>query len=132
MLLVCISGPDAGKRLAVRNQPVTIGKANTCELASDDADVLERHVALQVIGDELSFHVTAGGAVLVDGERREKGKLAPGEQLRIGRSLWKIQEEEAQNELGTFFGNLGDKISEVAGTEKIEGFHAETMFLIWF
>ena len=128
IVLVCISGPDAGKRVAVKNQSVTIGKSTACEVASDDADVLERHVALQLRDGKVVFHVAADGAAFVDGERRDQGELKPREQLRIGRSLWQIQAAGGAGDIGSFFGNLGDKISEVAGTEKIEGFNAAEMF----
>lgn len=128
IVLVCISGPDAGKRIAVKSQPVTIGKSSSCEVASDDADVAERHVAFQLIAGDVAFHVNDGGVVFLDGERRDKGKLKTREQLRIGRSLWQIDGAGGSGDFSSFLGNLGDKISEVAGTEKIEGFNAAEMF----
>ncbi len=127
VVLICISGPDAGKRVAVKAQPVTIGKSSACEVASDDADVSERHVALQLRDGKIAFHVSEGAVAFLDGERCAKGELSANEQLRIGRSLWKI-EGGSTGDFGAFLGNLGDKISEVAGTEKIEGFNAAEMF----
>ncbi|MCX6894923.1 MAG: PrsW family glutamic-type intramembrane protease [Verrucomicrobia bacterium] len=128
LMLVCISGPDAGKRVAVKPQPVTIGKSSACEIASDDADVLERHVALQVRDGKVFFKVAEAGAVFLDGQRESEGELAAKEQLRVGRSLWQLDGGKSAGDFTSMLGDFGDKISEVAGVEKIEGFSAAAMF----
>jgi protease PrsW len=127
-VLICFSGPDTGKRVAVRAQPVAIGKSAACEVASEDADVRERHVALQLRGGKICFKTAEGAVVFVDGQRLCEGELLAKEQLRIGRSLWRMEGAGGAGDFSTFIGNLGDKISEVAGTEKIEGFSAGEMF----
>ncbi len=128
--LVCVSGPDQGKRLVIREQPTTIGKSVNCDLASDDVDVAERHVTLRAANDRLILEVSEGQAVFVDGQRvQQTGHLNPVEQMRIGRSIWKIESSaEVPSEFSAFLGNLSGRITAVAGTEKIEGFKAQEMF----
>ena len=134
MLLLCISGPDSGKRLAVSETPASIGRACASEVASDDPDVAPQHLTLQLQGGKSTFNTLHDCAVFVDGQRVASGNLNPGQQLRIGRSLWQIQggATNAAGDLYSFLGGIGDRISEVAGGEKIEGFKLSEMFSeIW-
>ncbi len=140
LLLICIGGPDAGKRVAVSGGPAVIGRASTCELASDDPDVAAQHVTLRLDQGILAFTAADNCVVFVDSQRVSKGNLNPGQQLRIGRSLWQIQPitgattagAAAPGDLYSFLGGIGDRISEVAGGEKIEGFKVTDMFSeIW-
>jgi hypothetical protein len=128
LVLVCISGPDDGKRIAVKSKPVTIGRSAGCGLASDDLDVLDRHAAFQLRDGKIFFTAIEDARIFLDGDRMTEGVLAMNEQLRIGRSIWQIDGSSGSGDISSFLGNLGDKISEVAGTEKIEGFNAGAMF----
>ena len=127
-VLVCISGPDDGKRIAVKSKPVTIGRSAACGLASDDLEVLDRHAAFQLRDGKIFFTAIEDGRIFLDGDRMTEGALSLNEQLRIGRSIWQIEGSSSSGDIGSFLGNLGDKISEVTGAEKIEGFNAGTMF----
>ena len=132
LLLICTAGPDAGKRIAVAVRIVTLGRASACELASDDPDVSDRHLTLELKDGKIWFARAGDGAVFVDGQRVEQGVLAVRQQLRVGRSLWQWEAADGANDFSSFLGNLGDKISEAAGVEKIEGFSAAAMFSeIW-
>ncbi len=133
VLLTCIGGPDLGKRIVVTPRPAVIGRASTCELASDDPDVAPQHVTLLLDGGKLGFSTLGDGVAFVDGQREVKGTLAPGQQLRIGRSLWQIQGGASSgSDLYSFIGGMSDRISEVAGGERIEGFKLTEMFSeIW-
>jgi len=128
LVLVCISGPDDGKRIVVKSKPVTIGRSAACGLASDDLDVLDRHATVQLRNGKVFFEAAGNARIFLDGDRMTEGELAPKEQLRLGRSIWQIKGTGGAGDIGSFLGNLGDKISEVAGTEKIEGFNAGEMF----
>jgi RsiW-degrading membrane proteinase PrsW (M82 family) len=133
ILLVCVGGPDNGKRLAISDRPATIGRSTNCELASDDAEVAPEHLVLKLDSGKLGFKTTAEATAFVDGQRITQGNLEPGQQLRIGRSLWQIQ---SQSHLGgdiySFIGGIGDRISAVAGVERIEGFKLSDMLSdIW-
>jgi RsiW-degrading membrane proteinase PrsW (M82 family) len=128
VMLVCVGGPDQGKRIAVTEQPVAIGRASACELASDDPEVAERHVSVQLDGGKPSFKVSDGCAAFVDGQPVPQGRLEPRQQLRIGRSLWQVEAGGSGDEIFSFLSNIGGRISDVAGLEKIEGFSPATMF----
>lgn len=127
-LLVCVAGPDAGKRIAITSKPVSLGRASACEVASDDPEVAERHVNLELKAGKIFFAVTGGNAVFVDGQKMEQGTMGARQQLRAGRSLWQLEASGAGGDISQFFSSLGDKISEMAGAEKIEGFSLPTMF----
>jgi len=133
VILVCIGGPDNGKRLAISTQTVAIGRASTCEIASDDPDVAKEHINLHLDGHgHVQFIVAADSAAFVDGQRTTKGHLEHGQQLRIGRSVWQVQGGAGGPDISSFFGSIGERISEVAGVEKIEGFKPGEMFSeIW-
>ena len=126
LLLVCVSGPDTGKRIAVTFKTVSLGRASVCELASDDAEVSGRHLTLELKDGKIFFAAT-GGAVFLDGQQMEQGTVAAKQQLRVGRSLWQLETAGGANDFSSLLGNLGDKISEVAGVEKIEGFSLGAM-----
>ena len=132
LLLVCVAGPDAGKRIAVTAKTASVGRSGACEIASDDLEVSERHLTLELKGGKIFFAAAAGCAVFVDGQRLEQGTIEARQQLRVGRSLWQFETAAGSSDISSFLGNLGDKISEVAGVEKIEGFSLAAMFSeIW-
>ena len=131
-LLVCTAGPDAGKRIAVVLKPATLGRSSACELASDDPEVLERHVTLEIKDGKVAFTTVAGGAVFLDGQRVERGTMEGQRQLRVGRSFWGLEPEKGGGDFASLVGNLGHRISEAAGVEKIEGFKlSEMLSEIW-
>src|ERR1019366_2057018 len=128
VMLVCVGGPDRGQRIAVTEQPAAIGRASACELASDDPEVAERHVIVRLDGGKASFKVFDGCAAFVDGQRVLQGRLEPRQQLRIGRSLWAAAGGGGGDDISSFLSNIGGRISDVAGLEKIEGFSPGAMF----
>lgn len=127
-MLVCIGGPDLGKRLAITERTSTIGHASSCEVASDDPDASERHLTVFLRNQQPAFAAMENAAVFVDGQRVIEGFIQPRQQLRIGRSLWQLENSGGSNDISSFLGNLGNRISEVAGVEKIEGFSFANMF----
>jgi RsiW-degrading membrane proteinase PrsW (M82 family) len=132
LLLVCVAGPDAGKRIAVTSKTASVGRSSACEIASDDAEVSGRHLTLELKGGKIFFAAAAGCAVFVDGQRLEQGTVEPRQQLRVGRSVWQFETATGSNDGPSLLGSLGSKISEVAGVEKIEGFSFGAMFSeIW-
>ncbi|HYG21240.1 MAG TPA: PrsW family glutamic-type intramembrane protease [Verrucomicrobiae bacterium] len=127
LLVVCVSGPDSGKRLAITSKPAVVGRAAACELASDDPDVAERHVTLHEEAGKPAFAAIAGCAVFLDGQSRQQGLLEPRQQLRVGRSLWQM-ESAPTAQFSTLIGDFGDRITDIAGVERIEGFRPAEMF----
>ena len=133
ILLTCVGGPDTGKRVAVSQRPAKVGRSSACEVASDDPEVAPEHLVLHLEGRKLAFSASANCVAFVDGQQAVVGNLNPGQQLRIGRSLWQIQNAaQSSGDFYSFLGGIGDRISEVAGGEKIEGFRLSEMFSeIW-
>ena len=127
VVLSCFSGPDQGKRLALTDGEVVIGRSAQCNVASDDRDVAERHVMFRLRDGRPGFQSLGEAAVFVDGQSIKDGILEPKKQLRIGRSLWRV-ESGAGDGIGEFFDDLGGRISSVAGVEKIQGFNGREMF----
>lgn len=117
-----------GKRLAVTDTAATVGRASSCSAISDDADAADCHVTLRLENGKPVFTAQSKAGVFVDGQARREGRLEPGQQLRVGRSLWQIAGAEPAGGFVNFLGDLGGRISEAAGVEKIEGFKLSEMF----
>jgi RsiW-degrading membrane proteinase PrsW (M82 family) len=127
ILFICMSGPDLGKRVALRDGEVLIGRSAHCDVLSDDQDVAERHVALILKEGRLSCR-SLQGALFLDGHRITDSVIIPKQQLRIGRSLWQLTSSDALPGASRWIGDLSDRISSVAGVEKLQGFDARDMF----
>jgi RsiW-degrading membrane proteinase PrsW (M82 family) len=127
VLLVCVSGPDSGKRIAVTDSLTTVGRASICGVVTDDPDTAERHVSLHLDDGKPVFSAHGHAHVFVDGHQKKEGRLEPGQQLRIGRSLWRIAIEDSPNSFSDFLGNIGGRISDVAGVERLQGFDLGAM-----
>jgi len=127
VVLNCFSGPDQGKRLALADDEIVIGRSAQCNVASDDPDVAERHVTFRLRDGRPVFQIIGDAAVFVDGHSVKDGVLEPKKQLRIGRSLWRVEGGTVDG-ISDFIDDLGSRISSVAGVEKIQGFNAREMF----
>lgn len=127
LFFICISGPDQGKRIALRDGEVVIGRSILCEVLSDDQEVAERHVALVLEEGRVSCR-SLQGALFLDGHRIADTVVIPKQQLRIGRSLWQLTDRDSQPGTSRWIGDLSDRISSVAGVEKLQGFDARDMF----
>jgi RsiW-degrading membrane proteinase PrsW (M82 family) len=127
LLFLCISGPDQGKRVALHNGEVVIGRSILCEVLSDDQEVAERHAVL-VLRDGQLVCRALHGSIFLDGHRMTEGVVVPKQQVRIGRSLWQLAGQDSSPGTSRWLGDLSDRISSVAGVEKIQGFDARDMF----
>ncbi len=137
IVLVCVSGPDNGKRCTVLGEPITVGRDVTCNVLSDDADVAKQHgsFVLEPQGggggkSRVRFR-SPGGPAFVDGHAASEGILLPGQQLRLGRSLWQLAPEGIHASVVSPSGwvdQLNTRISQAAGVEKIQGFSLGAMF----
>src|SRR5690348_10770441 len=87
-VLVCVSGPDAGKRLAIGEGRATLGRGVACNIVSDDADVVSEHVVFTLKDGSPIYESLGGSPVFVDGQVSASGALLAGKQLRFGRSYW--------------------------------------------
>jgi RsiW-degrading membrane proteinase PrsW (M82 family) len=127
-VFLCASGPDQGKRIAIRDHDVTLGRSVTSDLPSDDPDVADTHVVFSVKDGRPSFRTVAGAVVFVDGHRASEGTLRPGQQIRIGRSFWQLLDARSPDTAAGWIDQLSGRISSAAGIEKVQGFSFRDTF----
>ena len=127
LFLICISGPDQGKRFAVKDGEVVMGRSLQCDVLSDDQDVAERHAGL-VLTDGRLFCRALQGSLFLDGQRCAETTIILKQQLRMGRSLWQLDGHGASPEKPWRVEGFSDRISSMAGVDKIQGFDARDMF----
>lgn len=126
--LACFSGPDLGKRVMLAQGSLRLGSSSASEILSDDPEVIAEHAIVEVEPGRIRVRPVDGATVFIDGRRLEaEAALAAGQQLRAGRSLWRVEQAHDAS-LAKFIRDLGDRISLAAGVEKIEGFSAREMF----
>lgn len=131
----CISGPDMGKRFKVVESEVTVGKGADCNLLSDDADVAGEHAVFKIADGKLNFK-PAKGKVFVDGQTSLGGTIGPGQQVRLGRSVWQMSGAQAGTPAASgavgggenFFQSISGHITRAAGMEQVKGFSFQKMF----
>jgi|HubBroStandDraft_6_1064221.scaffolds.fasta_scaffold31444_3 RsiW-degrading membrane proteinase PrsW (M82 family) len=129
VLFRCVAGPDSGKRLALNDGYVRVGRAAECNVLSDDPDVADRHVVLTRDGQRVTVEAVAGAAIYVDGQLVRTATLAIGQQVRVGRSLWEVAIVDAAHVPQTgIFGKVRAQVAAVAGVDKLQGWSAGEMF----
>jgi RsiW-degrading membrane proteinase PrsW (M82 family) len=128
MTLVCISGPDKGKRLVLTDSATTLGRSSDCHLLSDDGDVTEHHLTLSWTAGAVTYRTISGSTVFLDGRPTRDGQIEPGQQLRVGRSYWQLASAPATNPAADFIERLTEQITSAAGLEKIERFNVSETF----
>jgi RsiW-degrading membrane proteinase PrsW (M82 family) len=128
VILLCVSGPDQGKRLAVRDRDVAIGRSAQADLLSDDPDVAERHAVFKIRDQKPWFQSIGGAGVFVDGHRIVEGPIQPGYQIRIGRSFWQMVDSRSAETFSGWLDHLSGRISSAAGIEKVQGFSFSDTF----
>ncbi len=126
--LVCIAGPDIGKRVALATGEILVGRDHTANVLSDDPEVTDRFAILRF--DGAALHITGLAPLLpfVDGHAAVQAQLRAGQQVRFGRSLWELHGNGAGPSVMGFVNRLGDHLSNVAGIEKPGEWNAREMF----
>ncbi len=92
---VVVYGPDEetlGSVILVREDPVTVGRAQNARLAVSDVGVSRLHARFELRADEL-FVVDLGShnGTLVNATRVKESRLAAGDVVRIGSTLLVVQ-----------------------------------------
>src|SRR5262249_30349199 len=116
----CVAGPDLGKRLALGDGYVRVGRAADCNILSDDPDVAEKHIVLTREGQRVTVEAIASAAIYVDGQLVRTANLAIGQQVRVGRSLWQVALPDVADAPHTgIFGKVRAQVAAVAGVDKL-------------
>lgn len=126
--LICIAGPDQGKRVAVTATDLLVGRSADANVLSDDPDVTDRFALLHLDGTHLRVKGLAPLLPFVDGHATADTRLALGQQLRLGRSLWEFHGPGSSPSVLGFVNRLGDHLSNVAGIEKPGEWDPREMF----
>lgn len=128
IVLMCISGPDMGKRFVIGETGVMLGRSTSCHILADDDDVADEHVMFVLRNGRPNFRSKGDQDVYLDGQAVTQGKLRLGQQLRVGRSLWQIADSDTADQFSGWVAKVGGHITAVAGVSKIEGFNFRKMF----
>jgi protease PrsW len=130
----CISGPDQGKRIALTSSELLVGRDVACNVLSDDPDVAERFAVLSLVGGHAHVRALSMPLPFVDGHAVTEATLAPGQQVRLGRSIWQMAGGGSTTHhaggagVFEFVNRIGDQLSHAAGVDKPTDFHAREMF----
>ena len=128
----CFSGPDRGKRLTLADGRFVLGRAATANLMSEDPDVAAEHAIVVVERGQIAIESMGQHPVFVDGHRRDLSTFVmPGQQVRLGRSVWQFGDPghtATGDGFAGFVDRLGARVSSAAGLEKIQGFDIGAMF----
>ncbi len=89
--LVMIHGDDLGKRFAIADRPIEVGRAGACDVTIDNESVSRKHARLWWAGE--AYRVkdlgSTNGTYVNDVQVVERD-LSDGDQVRIGRAIFKF------------------------------------------
>jgi len=91
--LTFLSGPLKGKRLAIQQGPVIIGRDPDCHIAVADDEISRKHAVIELRDD--AFHIRDLGStngILVNDKNCRESKLKHGDTLEIGRTRIHFQQ----------------------------------------
>ncbi len=126
--LVCVAGPDRGKRVRVASDQVRIGSTAECNVLTDDPDVSGPFLGAMLVENRIDIHALQPTLPRVDGHAVSSASLAPWQQVRIGRSLWEVHATVGASSVFDFVHRMGDHLSNAAGIEKPAEWKPRDMF----
>jgi DNA-binding NtrC family response regulator len=95
LLVEVLSGPDRGKRHAARSDVLTIGTSEGNDLVLSDETVSRYHLELQQRGDRIRVQDNGStNGTAIAGAFIERGTIAPGALLKLGRTTIKVEDGE--------------------------------------
>jgi RsiW-degrading membrane proteinase PrsW (M82 family) len=128
-VITCIAGPDRGKHLAITGPEIlTIGRGADSNLLSEDPEVSERFATVQLQGAALHLRGLGDTLPYIDGHSRMEALLVPGQQVRMGKSLWQVSGPGSDAGVLSLVSKLGDRLNLIAGLEKPSDFRPAEMF----
>ena len=91
--LIFLSGPFKGKRLAIRQGPVIIGRDVDCHIALADSEISHKHAVIELRDD--GFHIRDLGSrngIFVNNTVCRESKMKHGDTIKIGRTTILFQQ----------------------------------------
>jgi RsiW-degrading membrane proteinase PrsW (M82 family) len=122
--LQCVSGPDQGQAFMIGMVETSLGRA--AGIGRYDPLVADSHVVLSWQNNVLYFRTFGGAVIRVAGADVTQGALSNGQQFQLGASVWRVG--TAPVDLGGLLGSLSDRLTQLAATDKLEGFSLRQMF----
>ena len=126
--LVCIAGPDRGKRVRVDAAAILVGSTPDCNVLTDDPDVSGPFVRVQLNGSRVRVEALATSLPFVAEHAVPHPDLLAWQQVRLGRSLWEVNATVGASSVFDFVHRMGDHLSNAAGIEKPAEWNAREMF----
>ncbi len=127
-VMTCVSGPDTGRQFAIKGGATTLGTGAGCHVESADPVLTGMQVTFTLADGRVTFEATDADVVEVDGVAQTIGAVRPGQQVRIGTSIWQLADEDAARQFAGFLGRVGGHIGAAAGLGRVEGFSVREMF----
>ncbi len=125
LYVTCLSGPDAGKFYTVLATETIVGRSTG--IGQVDPLVAPQHAALSAVNNRLRFRALSPNPVFVNAQPYSSGELLPGQEFRIGSSIWRVNASPA-HQAGSLLQSMQEQLNRLAGTEKLEGFSLREMF----
>ena len=125
LTITCISGPDTGKFYTLTASETVIGRVTG--IGQVDPNVAMQHAAVCNANQRLRFRALSSAPVFINGQPYMNGELLPGQEFRLGSSVWKVSVPLGQHS-GNLLQQMQEQLNRLAGTEKLEGFSLKDMF----
>lgn len=119
--LRCVAGPDTGRSFWIGPSTVSIDRRSGLL----DPYLGEVHAILLPDG-RVQLRVASGHAMAFQGQTLAQVEMTAGQQVQIGSSLWEVG--AAPMRVGDLLASLGNRLNQLASTEKLEGFSLREMF----
>ena len=90
--LVVLHGSDLGRRIAIRGQSVTLGRADAAEVRIYDERISSLHCKLNMGSEGLMVEdLNSRNGTYIDEQKITRAPLLPHSQLRIGRTVMRVE-----------------------------------------
>lgn len=94
-VLLMMYGEAIGKRFVITDKSLVVGRDETSGIALADTTVSRAHCRLSPVGDRVVFEdLGSTNHTYLNGDRVLSAELADGDQLRIGRTIFKFLSSE--------------------------------------
>lgn len=112
--LTILTGKHRGKKLALPDKELTIGRDKSCDITLNTDEVSRRHAVLRVKGEEATIRDlgSRNGTIVNQVRIEEETRLTPGDELRLGPMHFRFDVKSAKT--------LDASSAEGESTEKVE------------
>jgi len=110
--LIFLTGKSRGKRLAISDKSVTVGRDVQCRIQLPDDEVSRQHAVFEQREDGVYVRdLGATNEILINGVPTREGKLKSGDKIELGKTVLQYQEMVTQNTVGMHTENTSQGIT---------------------